>query len=318
MDTQDKILGSGKFLTLKVRAGDQTQEFLHEHWCDAKVVAVLGFRKINGLYQFALVSERRACWGPERELCSVTGGVDAGEDAETAAMRELEEETGYKAKSMISLGTSRVSKCSDTVCHLFASDLTGLYPGVIEGGGNEVGNYVEWCDEESIDVSPDPLLYVLVSRWKKHMRVDDRKYTITLNEEECNFIKASCDLHYRLMCGEWSSIVGVITRHMITSENFDGRANQDVEFRLNLLSEAIGVKKPESGYFGIYNPVLPESVRLGLDLIHAIDAGITYEKRKESFWIDKENVSCKKHTAIPHISVIMSKIKDTDLVEDLS
>lgn len=92
--------------------------------------------------RFLLVREYGA--GQERyELCFPKGGVENGETPESAALRELQEETGYAARTLdviraVSLSPSYVKH--ETVLVL-ARD---LYPSSLDGDEPEPLEVVEW------------------------------------------------------------------------------------------------------------------------------------------------------------------------------
>ena len=65
-----------------------------------------------------LVRQWRHAWG-EVTWEVPAGTLDEGEDPETAARRELEEETGLTATSLVSLGTLRGSAFMTGTAHLF-------------------------------------------------------------------------------------------------------------------------------------------------------------------------------------------------------
>lgn len=69
--------------------------------------------------EFILVEQKRAGI-LDFTLESPGGVVDPGEDPETAALRELEEETGYKTRQLISLGATHPNPAiSNNKLHMF-------------------------------------------------------------------------------------------------------------------------------------------------------------------------------------------------------
>ena len=81
--------------------GDPVKSTYHRLCCP-DWISVFAVTKNN---EFILVEQKRA--GVQDFTLEAPGGViDSGEDPKTAALRELEEETGYKCKEIVSLGST--------------------------------------------------------------------------------------------------------------------------------------------------------------------------------------------------------------------
>ncbi len=91
----------------------------------------------------------------ERETIEIpAGGINPGEDMQTAALRELEEETGYKAgKSsfLLSIRTT-VAFCNERIDIYLAEDLT---PGEQELDEDEYVDIVEYSLDELLAMIDD-------------------------------------------------------------------------------------------------------------------------------------------------------------------
>ncbi len=68
-----------------------------------------------------LIRERRPHENPPVRLKPVSGMLDAGETAEENAQRELQEEIGFKAKSMREFWTYKTSGTVNSVTHFFVA-----------------------------------------------------------------------------------------------------------------------------------------------------------------------------------------------------
>jgi 8-oxo-dGTP pyrophosphatase MutT (NUDIX family) len=100
-------------------------------------VAIFLFRRNNVVinkYE-VLIRQQRLCIdnpgvGQEPNLypCPITGGIDANENPEEAAVREVLEESGFSAK-VLPLGRYIVGTQTNEICYLFYADVTGQTPG---------------------------------------------------------------------------------------------------------------------------------------------------------------------------------------------
>jgi ADP-ribose pyrophosphatase len=97
-----KIVFEGRAVKLRVDTiqmpdGRQTTREIVEHGACIAVIAIDRDDKV------LLVSQYRGAVG--KELLEIpAGGVDPGEDVETAAKREMQEETGYLPQKLVKLG----------------------------------------------------------------------------------------------------------------------------------------------------------------------------------------------------------------------
>lgn len=68
--------------------------------------------------------------GDSKELfpCPITGSLEYQENPYEAAIREVEEETGYELDGLISLGSYIVGTQTDEIVYLYFADVTGLTP----------------------------------------------------------------------------------------------------------------------------------------------------------------------------------------------
>lgn len=152
--------------------------YSHHPWCNGEGVVILPYRtikvgdritRIGFLGRYDVVP----CHSDETELCSITGGYDNSDKftIEQCALNELAEEGGFigKAEDLISLGSVRPSKASDTRMYLFAIDVDKCQPCEATGDGSlgEVGAYCDWIDESQLIDSKDPLLHATYLRFLK-------------------------------------------------------------------------------------------------------------------------------------------------------
>jgi 8-oxo-dGTP pyrophosphatase MutT (NUDIX family) len=162
-----------KWLSLKKLFGPTGEYvFSHEERCGGNIVAILPYQKAaDGSRQVMAREEFTPPWSiTDLQLSCITGGVDAGEAALVAALRELYEETGITApaEALVSLGTVRGSKSSDSVYHLFTVDVTPYLAEakVVEGeDDNEKRAHNVWVHPslDGLD-GRDPILYTMLHR----------------------------------------------------------------------------------------------------------------------------------------------------------
>lgn len=142
--------------------------YSHETRCDGKIIVVLPFRKNGDKLEFGLRKEVTPCWSLKPEISSLTGGYEGGDPRDTAIL-ELKEEAGFEAKhdELIDLGTSYVSKSSDTVYYLYAIDVTDKKSGEATGDGTkqDAEGTIEWFERPQSD---DPQVAVIYLRLLRH------------------------------------------------------------------------------------------------------------------------------------------------------
>jgi 8-oxo-dGTP pyrophosphatase MutT (NUDIX family) len=168
----DKILFQNKYLAVIDRDG---YIFSREVRCDGKIISVLPFRnRANGM-EFLARQEICPAHGPELELCSITGGVEAGESIQQAAKEELLEEAGYEVNldELINLGVAQPSKSADTTVYLFAVDISEKTQMVAKGDGTplEASGSVQWVDHGQAIQITDPLIVTAVVRLMQLMKI---------------------------------------------------------------------------------------------------------------------------------------------------
>ena len=160
-----KTLLENKWLSLK-QVGNYI--FSHETRSNGKILALLVFDSSRPGMYFGRY-ENTPCHFDGIQLASITGGVEKDEIIKTAIL-ELKEEAGFvgKEEDLISLGTVRPTKSTDTVVYLFAFDANGKQAVKAEGDGSEgeVGAYCSWVTEQACVQCKDPLMVTLVSRFK--------------------------------------------------------------------------------------------------------------------------------------------------------
>lgn len=133
-ETKSKRIYEGKVVNLRIDSlrladGREAKMEIVEH---AEVVHILPVAEDGRLL---LVRQYRAAAGKEL-LETPAGGIEPGEDVESAAQRELREETGYRAENFKLLASvySSPGFCTE-LNHLFVA--TGLSYGPLEPDADE-------------------------------------------------------------------------------------------------------------------------------------------------------------------------------------
>ena len=151
--------------------------YSHETRCDGKIVSILPFKYEEGMIQYLLRSEVTPCWEVDKEVVSsITGGFEEKWGIEGTTVHELKEEGGYtiKKEELISLGTCRGSKSSDTIYHLFAVDLTGKKQGKASGDGSKLEAKAHCFWSADLRDCQDPIAFV--SHYRLNQSFVDRLY----------------------------------------------------------------------------------------------------------------------------------------------
>lgn len=141
---EDKTVFKDDWFSVKtttVKGSDEEFTYMHEQGTKGKSIAVLLYRrKGKDAWEYGIRKEIIPAWGDKPTYCSLTGTVEAGDVLEERAIKEIEEESGYKVKEkdLESLGTCYGAKSIDTVFHLFAVDVGDLEPEEPEGDGSDL------------------------------------------------------------------------------------------------------------------------------------------------------------------------------------
>lgn len=125
-----KIVYDGKYLRMVVRGRWEYVERTHAGGLAAVIVAVTPDDRILFVEQFRVPLQKRAIEMP----AGLVGDVDAGESIEESAIRELEEETGWRAThaEVLLIGPTSAGLSSERIAFVRATGLrrTG------DGGGD--------------------------------------------------------------------------------------------------------------------------------------------------------------------------------------
>ena len=161
----ERVLFRNQYLAVIDRDG---YTFSREVRCDGVLVAVLPFRTQGNIVEFLARLEVCPAHGPERELCSITGGLEPRKTAMESAQQEVWEEAGYAVEiaELVSLGQVRPSKSADTLVYLFAVDVTAKRQHVAQGDGSclEKNASVKWVHyEQGVHIN-DPLFVTALAR----------------------------------------------------------------------------------------------------------------------------------------------------------
>jgi ADP-ribose pyrophosphatase YjhB (NUDIX family) len=139
-------------------------------------VFVLGYRVVEGAYEYLVRLEHNPCHSEGLISTSLTGGIEKGSTPTETAVRELKEESGYEVSKhdLVNLGWVFPSKFSSDKTYMYAVDLTGLEAGVVEGDGTrgEEGAYCVWASENDALWVSSPLLGCAMARLKKVGEID--------------------------------------------------------------------------------------------------------------------------------------------------
>ena len=169
-----EILFDNKWVQLKQMVdkenGVDGYVFSHEKRCGGKIVSILPFKTINNVRtEFLIRHETTPCWGMDKKLSSVTGGVE-NDNPKNTAVHEIKEECGYivTESDLIDLGTIRGTKSIDTIYYLYGVDVTNKKKLAIKGDGSylETQAHNEWYTSRIFygDKFSDPMLVNLFIR----------------------------------------------------------------------------------------------------------------------------------------------------------
>jgi ADP-ribose pyrophosphatase len=126
-----KIVYDGKYLRMVVRGRWEYVERTHAGGLAAIIVAVTPDDRILFVEQFRVPLQKRAIEMP----AGLVGDIDAGESIEDSAIRELEEETGWRAAhaEVLLVGPTSAGLTSERIAFVRATGLekTG------DGGGDD-------------------------------------------------------------------------------------------------------------------------------------------------------------------------------------
>ena len=167
METES--LHKGNWVDLRVMRdpanGVGGYEYLHETRCDGLIVAALPYRRTAHGTHLYLRHEVTPSWGMDTAISAITGGVEGGDVIKTI-LHELYEEAGIDADTtrLISLGTCRGTKSSDTIYHLFGIDITHSELEAATGDGSELEAKAWMAWHVAPDSAVDPLVYVMYHR----------------------------------------------------------------------------------------------------------------------------------------------------------
>lgn len=138
---------------------------------DDKVV-VLPYAVIDGDVKIMTLIEPIKLWGRGKEITSVTGTLEEGEEPNECAVRELEEEIGIKSEwgdNWTYVGKYYPVKGSVDCRHMYLVDITGE---PIKGKPEEDGSYFEKVAKRLLtkikveEVSNDMALCFLIEKLK--------------------------------------------------------------------------------------------------------------------------------------------------------
>lgn len=165
MNKNDKLLYDNKWVSLYETPDGYV--YSHQTMAGGDGVAILVYDLDTRMYYGRF--EKTPCHSNDIQLCSITGTVENNDPLGTAVM-ELMEEAGMEATSeeLEVLGTCRPSKSSDTTMHLYAVNGTNKAFSEPKGDGTagEIGAYCKWVSEEEAIQCKDPLMALLISRFR--------------------------------------------------------------------------------------------------------------------------------------------------------
>lgn len=148
--------------------------FSHEIRCNGNIIVIVPFRKNkNGDINILARVEATPCWDNLTPMrCSLTGGVDDGEQPLETAIKELQEEIGYivEKSDVISLGTFYGTKSTDSIYHIFAVEIT---ENTKKGDTTDKDAGGEWITLKDVTMVADPFLVAAVSRLNQKLLIPE-------------------------------------------------------------------------------------------------------------------------------------------------
>ncbi|NUS38994.1 MAG: NUDIX hydrolase [Lysobacter sp.] len=134
--SERKVVHEGKYLRMVVQGHWEYVERTHAGGLAAIIVAMTPDDRILFVEQFRIPLQQKAIELP----AGLVGDIDAGESIEQSAIRELEEETGWRAAraEVLFIGPTSAGLTNERIAYVRACDLeqTG------EGGGDETEDIV--------------------------------------------------------------------------------------------------------------------------------------------------------------------------------
>ncbi|MEQ8753566.1 MAG: NUDIX domain-containing protein [Coleofasciculus sp. G1-WW12-02] len=150
MMSKEKIIFRTDWITVKETA--RGYHYLERKGRDS--VAIFLIRKSqsnNGGYE-VLIRQQPLCIdipdiNQEHRLypCPITGGIDAGESPEEAAVREVDEEAGFSVQ-VLPLGKYIGGSQTNEMCYMYYADVTNIEPEIARQDGSyfESISHNEW------------------------------------------------------------------------------------------------------------------------------------------------------------------------------
>ncbi|WP_009543106.1 NUDIX hydrolase [Crocosphaera subtropica] len=151
---QERIIFGSDWVTVKETA--RGFQYLERKGKDSVAVFLLRRKKLNSQAYEVMIRQQPLCID-NHELhgklklypCPITGGIDQGETPEQAAIREVEEESGFSVQ-VLPLGRYIVGTQTNEICYLYYADVTKLEPEEAKQDGTyfELISKNEWHDFE--------------------------------------------------------------------------------------------------------------------------------------------------------------------------
>lgn len=152
----DKVIFNTRWIA--VRESPRGFQYLERKGKDSVAVFLLRKRG-EDLEQYEVLIRQQHLCIDNREVdgmfrlfpCPVTGALEEGESPETAAKREVCEETGYRVQ-VSPLGQYIVGTQVNEICYLYYADVTGVEPDVAQQDGTYMESIAknEWHPFEKL------------------------------------------------------------------------------------------------------------------------------------------------------------------------